>query len=63
MYNGKSRHIRCRHNIVRQLFSTRVISLDYQRSKDNITDSLTKGLNRELVEKSSRGMRRKPIKE
>ena len=55
MYNGKSRHIRGIHNTIRQLFSTGVISLDYVRSKDNIVDPLTKGLNRELVEKSSRG--------
>jgi len=61
MYNGKSRHIRRRHNTIRQLISTGVISIDYVRSKDNIADPLTKGLNRELVEKSSRGMRLKPI--
>ena len=62
MYNGKSRHIRRRHNTIRQLISTGVISVDYVKSKDNIADPLTKGLNRELVEKSSRGMRLKPIK-
>ena len=27
IYNGKSRHIRCRHNIIRKLLATRVISL------------------------------------
>ena len=63
MYNGKSKHIRRRHDTIRQLLSTRVISLDYLRSKDNIVDPLTKRLNRELVEKSSRGMGLKPIKE
>ena len=47
MYNGKSRHIHRRHNTIRQLLSTRVISLNYVRSKDNIVDLLTKGLNRE----------------
>ena len=62
MYNGKSRHIRRRHNTIRQLISTGVISVDYVKSKDNIADLLTKGLNRELVEKSSRGMGLKPIK-
>ncbi|KAL9447408.1 hypothetical protein AB3S75_014970 [Citrus x aurantiifolia] len=61
MYNGKSRHIRRRHNTIRQLISTGVISIDYVRSKNNIADPLTKGLNRELVEKSSRGMGLKPI--
>ena len=62
MYNDKSRHIRHRHNNIRQLLSTGVISLDYVRSKDNIMDPLTKGLNRELVKKSSRGIKLKPIK-
>ena len=62
MYNGKSRHILRRHNTIRQLLSTRVISLDYVKSKDNIADPLTKGLNIELVENSLRGMRLKLIK-
>ena len=62
MYNGKFRHIRRRHNTIRQLISTGVISVDYVKSKDNIADPLTKRLNRELVEKSSRGMGLKPIK-
>ena len=51
MYNGKSRHIRRRHNTIRQLLSTGVISLDFVKSKDNIMDPLIKGLNREFVEK------------
>ena len=62
MYNGKSRHIRRRHNTVRQSISTEVIFVDYVKSKDSIADPLTKELNRELVEKSSRGMRLKSIK-
>ena len=63
MYNGKSRHICRGHNTIRQLLSIGVISLNYVRYTDNITDPLTKGLNKELVEKSSRGMRLKPIRE
>ncbi|GKB01906.1 DNA-directed DNA polymerase [Tanacetum coccineum] len=54
MYNGKSRHIRRRHNSIRQLLSTGVISIDYVASKDNITDPFTKGLSRELVRTKSR---------
>ena len=57
MYNGKSRHIRRRHNSIRQLLSTGIVTIDYVKSKDNIADPLTKGLNRELVDKASR---RKP---
>ena len=56
MYNGKSRHIRRRNNTIRQLLSNVIISLDYVKSKENIVDPLTKGLNRELVETSSKGM-------
>ena len=63
MYNGKSRHIRRRHNTIKQQLSIGVISIDYVKSKDNIADRLTKGLNGELVEKSSKGMRLKPKKE
>ena len=48
MYNSKSKHIFCRHNTIRQLLLTGVISLDYVRSKDNIADLLTKRLNREF---------------
>ena len=63
MYHGKSRNIRPRHNTIRQLLSIGVISLDYVKYKDNIANSINKGLNKELVEKSSRGMGLKPIKE
>ena len=63
MYNGKYGHIHHRHNTIRQPLLTRVISLNYVRSKDNIADPQTKGLNKELVEKSSRGMDLESIKE
>jgi hypothetical protein len=62
MYNGKNRHIRRRHNTVRQLISTGIITIDYVKSKDNIADPLTKGLSRELVYKSCMGMGLKPLK-
>lgn len=60
MSNGKSRHIRRRHNTIRQLLSTSVISTDYIRSKNNITDSLSKVLNRDQVAKMTRAMSLKP---
>ena len=63
MYNGKSRHIRRRHNTIRQLLSSGVVAIDYVRSKDNIADPLTKGLPRELVDLASKGMGLKPMKE
>jgi hypothetical protein len=61
MYNGKSRHIRRRHNTVRQLLSNDIISIDHIKSKDNIADPLTKGLSGERVNWSSRGIGLKPI--
>ena len=61
MYNGKFRHIRRRHNTIKQLLSSGIVTIDYVKSKDNIADPLTKGLNRELVCKSSKGMGLKPM--
>ena len=61
MYNGKSRHIRRRHNTVRQLLSNGIISIDYIKSKENFADPLTKSLTKEQVYSSSKGMRVKPI--
>ena len=56
MYNGKSRHIYHRHNTVRQLLANGIISIDHVKSKDNLADPLTKGLSRDQVNCSSRGM-------
>ena len=39
---SKSKHIPPRHNTIRQLHSTMVISLDYVKSKDSIANPLTK---------------------
>ena len=49
MYNEKSRHIRRRHNTVRQLLSSGIITIDYVKSSDNMSDPLTKGLGREKL--------------
>ena len=61
MYNGKSRHIRRRHDTVRKLISSEIITINYVKSKDNIADTLTKGLTREMVAKTSRGMGLRPL--
>ena len=63
VYNGKSRHIGLRHSIVRQLISDGVITIDYVKSCENLADPLTKGLSRDLVTRTTRGMGLKPIKE
>ena len=56
IYNGKSRHIRRRHNTVKQLLSNRIISIDFVSSKDNLADPFTKGLSGERINCALRGM-------
>ena len=56
IYNGKSRHIRRKHNIVKQLFSNGIISIDFISSKDNLADPFTKGLSGERINCASRGI-------
>ena len=53
MYNRKTRPIHWRHNCIRQLISTGVVSVDYIKSKDNLVNQLTKGLNRDFVDKKA----------
>ena len=59
-YNGKSRHIRRRHRTIRQLLKNGSISINYIKSKENIADPLTKGLSKDQVAFTSRGMGLKP---
>ena len=59
VYNGKSRHIRRRHNTLKKMISNGIISI--VKSKENIADPLTKGLPREQILFTSRGMGLKPI--
>ncbi|PHU17016.1 hypothetical protein BC332_12711 [Capsicum chinense] len=56
MYNSKSRYIRWRHNTIRELLFSGIITIDYVKSKDNVSDPLTKGLSREGVERTSKEM-------
>ncbi|KAF3660091.1 hypothetical protein FXO37_13667 [Capsicum annuum] len=60
MYNGKSRHIQRRHNTVRELLSSGIITVDYVKSKDNVSDPLTKALSREGMERTSKEMGLRP---
>ena len=60
-FNEKRRHLRVRHKSIRNLISHVVISLDLVRSKNNFVDPLTKGLTRQQILKSLRGMGLKPI--
>lgn len=63
VYNGKSRHIGLRHSCVRELITNGVITIDYVRSSQNLADPFTKGLPRDMVNKTSRGMGLKPMTE
>ena len=44
-----------------QLIKDGMITVDFVQSNENLTDPLTKGLARDLVMKTLRGMRLKPI--
>ena len=48
-YNGKSRQIRLKHNHVKILLEDGIISLQYVKSKLNLADPLSKGLDKELM--------------
>ncbi|GJT68971.1 zinc finger, CCHC-type containing protein [Tanacetum coccineum] len=56
MYNGKSRHLGVRHNMIRELITNGVISIEFVRSQQNLAAHLTKGLARDLVINSAEGM-------
>nr|GEU54286.1 zinc finger, CCHC-type [Tanacetum cinerariifolium] len=56
MYNKKSRQLGVRHNMIRELITNEVISIEFVRSQQNLADHLTKGLARDLVIKSVEGM-------
>ena len=49
IYNWKSRYIRLRHKIVRQLIENNVISMDFVRLEKNLVDPLMMALARMLV--------------
>ncbi|GJZ16097.1 hypothetical protein Tco_0551774, partial [Tanacetum coccineum] len=61
MYNDKSRHLGVRHSMIRKLIMNGVISIEFVRSQQNLADHLTKGVAKDLVNKSVIGMRLKSI--
>ncbi|GKC77339.1 zinc finger, CCHC-type containing protein [Tanacetum coccineum] len=56
MYNEKSRHLGVMHNMIRELITNGVISIEFVRSQQNLADHLTKGLARDLLIKSAEVM-------
>ena len=61
MYNGKSRHIGLRHDYIRQLIESGIISIVYVRSNSNLADPLTKTVSRDMVGVTTIGMGLKPF--
>ncbi|GJX99431.1 zinc finger, CCHC-type containing protein [Tanacetum coccineum] len=56
MYNGKSRYLGVRYNMIRELITNGVVSIEFVRSQQNLADHLTKGMARDLVLKSAKGI-------
>ncbi|GJY11061.1 zinc finger, CCHC-type containing protein [Tanacetum coccineum] len=56
MYNGKSRYLGVRHNMIRELIMNGVVSIEFVRSQQNLVDHLKKGFSRDLFLKSAEGM-------
>ena len=56
-FNRKNRHIRLRHEVVKQLLKDGIISIDYVKSKVNLAEPLE----RKLILETSSGMKLKPI--
>ncbi|KAL0413045.1 UNVERIFIED_CONTAM: Copia protein [Sesamum radiatum] len=55
-YNGKRRHRRIRHGVVKELLKGEIIFLEYVRSERNLADPLTKVLTRRIILETSRAM-------
>nr|GEW46743.1 zinc finger, CCHC-type [Tanacetum cinerariifolium] len=53
MYNGNSKHLGVRHNMICELIMNGVVSIEFVRSQKNLDDHLVKGLARDLVIKSA----------
>lgn len=60
-YNEKSKQVCLKHNHVRRLLEDDIIFLQYVQFRFNIADHLSKGLGRELVIQSCKGMEIKPV--
>jgi hypothetical protein len=52
-YNGKKQHIRHKHNTIRESISNGAVRVNFVRTKENLVDPSTKGLNREKVQDTS----------
>ena len=62
MYDGRSKHISHKYNIVKLFLFNIIIFIDYTL-KEKIMDLLIKGLSREFMCNSLRGMNLKSLKD
>ena len=51
----RKKHIQSRHNLVKQLLKSGMVSIDYVKSEWNFADPLTKPIGRKLILETSRG--------
>ena len=56
VYNGKSKHINLRHTYIRQMLNDGVVTVMFVRTYNNLANSLTKTLARDLVNSTTSGM-------
>jgi hypothetical protein len=56
-----SRHVKRRLKSIRKLRSSRVISLDYIPTAENLADQFTNGLSRSVIDNASRELGMRPI--
>ena len=60
--NSKSsKHIKRRHKTVRKMRNSGVIGVNYVKTKNNMTDLITKGLSRNVISVMSKDMGMRPI--
>ena len=55
-FNGNSQHVRLRHNVIKQLFKDRIISINYVKSERNLANPMMKLLGRKQIIERSKGM-------
>ncbi|GKA96878.1 hypothetical protein Tco_0818973 [Tanacetum coccineum] len=56
MYNGNFKDLGVRHNMIHELIMNGVVSILFVRSQQYLADQVMKGLARDLVIKSTKGM-------
>jgi hypothetical protein len=60
--NMKStKHVKCRMKCVRKLRSSRVVTMNYIQTANNLADPFTKGLSHTVIDNASKEMRLRPM--